>query len=46
MKEVINVIRRSLNDFSPKFHFYTPLGTSENQRFAEVLRGYINETLG
>ena len=27
------------------FHFYTPLKTSENLRFSEVFKGYINGTL-
>ena len=32
--------------FSPMFHFYTPLKTSENLMFSDIFRGCINGTLG
>ena len=31
--------------FNSTFHFYTPLKTSENQRFSDIFRGYRNGTL-
>ena len=34
-----------LTHLTPILHFYTPLKTSENQRFCDVFRGYKNETL-
>ena len=35
----------TLTLFTPMSHFYTPLKTSENQRFSDVFRGCINGTL-
>ena len=35
-----------LTHFSPMFHFYTPLKTSENLWFSDVFRGYKNAAVG
>ena len=40
--DILSVI---LTHFKPKFHFYTPLKMSENQRFSDVFREYRSETL-
>ena len=36
---------KKLTHFSPVSHFYTPLKTSENERFSDVFRGYRNVAL-
>ena len=38
-------VQRNLNPFQFSVTFLYPLKTSENQRFTDVFRGFINVTL-